>query len=128
MEKLSYFLFVGMGGALGAMTRYFVSEFCVQLFGRNFPIATLIVNIIGSFLIGSILACGRYEYLSQEFKLFISIGFLGALTTFSTFSADNFLLLQQGEVVKFGLNFFLNTFLCLGAVALGYQLLTIIKG
>ncbi|MGL5291778.1 MAG: fluoride efflux transporter CrcB [Vibrionaceae bacterium] len=128
MDKWSSFLFVGMGGALGAISRYFVGEICAQLFGRSFPIATLIVNVIGSFLIGSTLACGRYEWLSQELRLFISIGFLGALTTFSTFSADNFLLLQQGEFIKFLLNFFLNTLLCLAAVALGFQFLVNIKG
>ncbi|MGL5335151.1 MAG: fluoride efflux transporter CrcB [Enterovibrio sp.] len=128
MEKWSSFLLVGFGGAFGAMSRYFVSEICVQLFGRSFPIATLIVNVTGSFLIGIMLACGRDECLSQEWRLFISLGFLGALTTFSTFSADNFLLLQQGEWIKFLLNFFLNTLLCLAAVALGYQLLANIKG
>lgn len=95
--------FIALGGAVGACARFLVSEICVTLFGRGFPIGTLTVNVVGSFIMGVLIACVENEWLSPyPWKQVIGLGFLGALTTFSTFSMDNVLLMQQGAFFKWG--------------------------
>lgn len=95
--------FIALGGAVGACARFLVSEICITLFGRGFPIGTLTVNVVGSFIMGVLIACVENEWLSPyPWKQVIGLGFLGALTTFSTFSMDNVLLMQQGAFLKWG--------------------------
>lgn len=102
-------LFVALGGAVGAMLRFGISEFAVWLLGRGFPYGTLAVNLLGSLLMGILMGfilSGQME--TYPWRNLIGIGFLGALTTFSTFAMDNVLLLEQGDFLKAGLNIFLN--------------------
>lgn len=115
-------LLVALGGSIGAVFRYLISIFMIQVFGSSFPFGTLLVNVLGSFLMGVIYALGQMSHLSPELKALIGIGLLGALTTFSTFSNETLLLLQEGDWLKATLNVVLNLSLCLFMVYLGQQL------
>ncbi len=118
MEKL---LWIGAGGAVGAVLRYVVSA-TVQGMSRDsgFPYGTLAVNLVGCFLIGllSILAETRGVFSSEAFA-FLFIGVLGALTTFSTFSNETMILLQAGKTAYVLENIAANTGLGLMAVWTG---------
>lgn len=91
---------VALGGALGAAARYGVNIGSVQLFGHGFPWATLIVNILGSFLMGVVIAkFAQADHVSHEMKTFVVTGFLGAFTTFSTFSLDAVTMWERGDLL-----------------------------
>lgn len=114
--------FIALGGAVGACARFLVSEICIILFGRGFPIGTLTVNVVGSFIMGVLIACVENEWLSPyPWKQVIGLGFLGALTTFSTFSMDNVLLMQEGAFFKMGANVLLNVILSISAAWIGFH-------
>ena len=123
MSQITTLLFIAFGGAFGACSRYLLSEMCVTFLGRNFPYGTLLVNVLGSFIMGVLIAGIEQEW--QHFathKAMVGVGFLGALTTFSTFSMDTFLLLQQASFIKAGLNILLNVVLSIFVVWLGFKL------
>ncbi|MCL1060853.1 fluoride efflux transporter CrcB [Shewanella psychropiezotolerans] len=115
-------LFVALGGSIGAVFRYLISIFMVQLFGSAFPFGTLLVNILGSFMMGIIYALGQVSEVSPEIKAMVGVGLLGALTTFSTFSNETLLLIQSGAWLKAFFNITLNLSLCIFMVYLGQQL------
>ncbi|UAL42015.1 fluoride efflux transporter CrcB [Shewanella inventionis] len=115
-------LLVALGGSIGAVLRYLLSIFMIQLFGSSFPFGTLLVNLLGSFLMGVVYALGQLSHVSPEIKALIGVGLLGALTTFSTFSNETLLLLQEGYWYKAVLNVLLNVTLCLFMVYIGQQL------
>ncbi|PWF64626.1 camphor resistance protein CrcB [Shewanella sp. BC20] len=115
-------LLVALGGSIGAVFRYLISIFMIQVFGCSFPFGTLLVNVLGSFLMGVIYALGQMSHISPELKALIGVGLLGALTTFSTFSNETLLLMQEGDWLKAALNVVLNLSLCLFMVYLGQQL------
>ena len=111
---------VASGGAIGATLRYLIGIGVISLFGKSFPFATLSVNIIGSLIMGCIFQLVQQETIpASPWWPLIGVGFLGALTTFSTFSMDNLLLLQQGELFKAMLNIALNVVVCLFAAYVG---------
>ena len=116
-------LFVALGGSIGAVFRYLMSIFMIQVFGSSFPFGTLLVNVLGSFLMGIVYALGQLSHLSPEVKSLVGVGLLGALTTFSTFSNETLLLMQEGLWFKSMLNVLLNVTLCLFMVYLGQQLI-----
>ncbi|AUJ69989.1 MULTISPECIES: fluoride efflux transporter CrcB [Pseudoalteromonas] len=108
------YLTIALGGAFGAMLRFFISDMSIKLLGKGFPFGTLIVNILGSLLMGVLYGLIEKEVISvSPSKTLIGIGFLGALTTFSTFSMDSLLLLQQGQYVKMAFNVTLNVVACI---------------
>ncbi|GGQ12278.1 fluoride efflux transporter CrcB [Shewanella litoralis] len=115
-------LLVALGGSIGAVLRYLLSIFMIQLFGSSFPFGTLLVNIVGSFLMGVVYALGQLSHVSPEIKALVGVGLLGALTTFSTFSNETLLLMQDGLWHKAILNVLLNVTLCLLMVYIGQQL------
>tara|TARA_B110000503_G_scaffold107637_1_gene160863 strand:- start:2675 stop:3046 length:372 start_codon:yes stop_codon:yes gene_type:complete len=93
-------LVVAFGGALGAMGRFAVNAALVSVFGSKFPMGTLVVNVVGSTLIGLcyVLIIER-GVLPAEFRNLLMIGFLGAFTTFSAFSLDTLALWQNGQPI-----------------------------
>lgn len=111
---------IAAGGAFGAIMRFWVSGGIYAWLGRDFPYGTLSVNVIGSFLIGivSILLIEKLSF-GAEVRSFIMIGFLGAFTTFSTFSLETLLLLQEGLLVKAAANVLANVLLCITATWCG---------
>ncbi|MCC2604117.1 fluoride efflux transporter CrcB [Planctobacterium marinum] len=126
MSSLNIYLLVAVGGAFGASLRFFISQIMLQWLGKGFPFGTLLVNVVGSFLLGWVYSLTEHGHLEiVPWRTLIAIGFLGAFTTFSTFSVDSLLLLQQGHYLKGILNIFLNLSCCLGAAWVG---LHIIKG
>jgi len=108
------YLFIALGGALGACLRYFLVQQSILWLGKDFPYGVLIVNLIGAICIGSVLGyLETYKGINAPFiKQFVVIGLLGALTTFSTFSFDTVALLQIGEWTKAILNITSNVILC----------------
>ncbi|GEA62709.1 MULTISPECIES: fluoride efflux transporter CrcB [Vibrio] len=115
--------FIAIGGAFGACSRYLISELCVVLLGRGFPYGTLTVNIVGSFIMGTLIALFENEVIAVDpWRQIIGLGFLGALTTFSTFSMDNVLMFQQGDYWKAGLNIVLNVVFSISAAMIGFHL------
>ena len=114
---------IAIGGAIGACLRFALSEWMLHLFGRAFPFGTLLVNILGSFVIGLLYGLLITEQITPNpWRIFIGIGVLGAFTTFSTFSMDTVLLLQQGDWQKAVANVVLNLVLCLTLAWLGLKL------
>lgn len=114
---------VATGGAFGATLRYLMGIGVVNLFGKGFPFATLSVNILGSFIMGLVYQAVQQGTLAQSpWWPLIGVGFLGALTTFSSFSLDTLLLMQQGELIKAALNVVLNVVVCILAVYIGMAL------
>ncbi len=113
--NLSRILIVGAGSLLGGMLRYIISVVTAKYFG-DFPLGTLLVNVAGGFLIGFIMQAGINLWsLSTESRIFITTGFLGGLTTFSTFSYETISLLAEGSYFMGALNVCLNLFLALSA-------------
>lgn len=111
---MNQLIFIAVGGAAGALARFGLSKTVYAVFGTTFPWGTLVVNAIGSLLIGllSVLFTSRYP-VSAELKAGLLVGLLGALTTFSTFSLETFGLLEQGAVGRALLNVLANVMLCL---------------
>ncbi len=108
------------GGGLGALSRYVVSGVIMDKLGDNFPYGTLTVNILGSFIMG-FLAMWLVERVGLDplLRLAIFVGFLGAFTTFSTFSMETLNLFEQGLQLKALMNMFLNVSFSVLAVWLG---------
>jgi len=122
MDKLTLYLWVGLGSALGGMGRYWLSSVAQRL-GDTFPWGTLIVNVSGSFAIGLFAAFvgpdGRWA-VSTRTGLFLMSGLCGGYTTFSAFSLQTLDLLRHGQWRQAGANAVVSVILCLGAVWLGY--------
>lgn len=118
---LSY-LVVALGGALGSVTRFWVSGFVARRIGESFPWDTLLVNVSGSFVIGFFATltgpAGRW-LVSPTFRQFFMIGACGGYTTFSAFSLQTLTLFEEGEWFRAGSNTALSVLLCLLGVWLG---------
>ena len=114
---------IAIGGAAGSLCRYGMSNGIYLLLGRSFPYGTLAVNILGSFVMGIvyILMIERAS-ISEELRAGITIGLLGAFTTFSTFSIETINLIESGEILKAGLNILFSVTLCIVGCWLGMNL------
>ncbi len=118
---LKNILLVGLGGAAGTMLRY---AFSVWFKHASFPLATFLVNIIGSFIIGLVFAYSlRSESFATNWRLFLAAGICGGFTTFSAFSLESLQLLQQQRVGIFFLYVIGTVMLGLAATWFGYSLL-----
>jgi CrcB protein len=93
------YLMIGLGGILGANTRYLVAGWVAERFGLAFPWGTFLINISGSFILGLFLAYMLRYPTYQYPRLFFAVGFLGAYTTFSTFSVETLQLIQNGRLL-----------------------------
>lgn len=113
-------LAIAAGGAVGSVLRYWTSLGVHHLFGRGFPYGTLAVNVLGSLAIGVLyVLLVERSSLGAEWRAVLITGFLGGFTTFSTFSIETALLLQQAEHLKAVLNIALSVAVCLAATLLG---------
>ena len=92
------YLFIAVGGAAGAVLRYLISGWSYRLLGTGFPWGTLVVNILGSFLIGFLWQLFEYVPISSNMRSLIFIGGLGAFTTFSTFAFESLNLFRDGDI------------------------------
>ena len=112
-----------IGGALGSLCRYFMSMNIYLLLGKSFPYGTLAVNILGSIIMGSVYILAMEKItISEELRAGITVGFLGAFTTFSTFSIETMNLIESGEITKAGLNIILSVILCIVGCWLGMSI------
>ncbi len=120
--SLSHILSVGLGGALGAIARFSLAYFIAQRSAVLFPWGTLAANLIGSFLIGVLYEGSTWLTIAPAVRAMIGVGFLGALTTFSTFTLETLNLVHDGEwlfgVLNLAANLVLGFGACLGAVYL----------
>lgn len=106
--------FIAAGGAIGAVFRFLVSNGIHSFMSRDFPYGTLTVNIVGSFIMGLsyILLIERLS-LSAEWRALIIVGLLGAFTTFSTFSIETLVLIENSELTKAVVNVLASVVLCI---------------
>jgi CrcB protein len=112
---------VALGGSFGAVVRFLISSGIYQWLGRGFPYGTLVVNITGSFLIGILTEALILQRIAMtvEYRAAILTGFIGAYTTFSTFSLETVYLIEQGSLTKAALNILLSVAGCILAVWIG---------
>ncbi|PYN89657.1 MAG: fluoride efflux transporter CrcB [Candidatus Rokuibacteriota bacterium] len=109
-----------LGGAIGTGLRYVTSGVAARWLGADFPYGTLIVNVVGSFLIGLIQHVGTASLLIPETtRLFLTVGIMGGLTTYSSFSYETIRLAQVGAWGQAWVNVLVTTSLCLGVCFLG---------
>jgi len=113
-------LLICLGGALGTGLRFVVSGLAAQWFGAQFPYGTLIVNLSGAFVIGLVQELGtRTLLLPDNVRLFLTVGMMGGLTTYSTFSYETVRLMEFGSWHQAWVNIFVTTTICLSLCFLG---------
>ena len=91
------YLYIALGGALGASARYLLSGLAYQVLGGLFPWGTFLVNLLGSFALGWFYEAAVQSAMPPELRLFVAVGLLGAFTTFSTLSYEGYGLLREGQ-------------------------------
>jgi CrcB protein len=115
----NYFL-VFIGGGIGAVFRYWLSGVIPGYTGSQFPYGILIINILGCFLIGLLMAVAEERFaVSPMVRIFLTVGILGGFTTFSTFSYETIALLRDGELLKAALYVGSSVVFGLGATHIG---------
>ncbi len=114
------YLVLAIGGSIGTILRYLTGVFSARFFGTDFPYGTLIVNVLGSFILSFFMII-FLEKLSMNplWRLFIAVGFCGGFTTLSSITYETLALIMDGEYVKAGLNVFLNFGLSFMAAFIG---------
>ncbi len=116
------YLWVGLGGALGSIGRFWLGALIARHID-TFPLGTMIINIIGSFVIsffGTLTAPDGRLFAPADIRVFVMVGICGGFTTFSSFSLQTLALAQDGEWLYAGLNVLGSVVLCLVAVWLGH--------
>jgi CrcB protein len=120
---LKTILLVGLGGGIGSALRYLTSTAINKFYGSTFPLATFVVNIIGCFIFGLLFAYfSKHAEQSEQLRFFLITGFCGGYTTFSTFSAENFQLIESGNYFIPAINITVSVLLGIAAVFLGIQI------
>lgn len=112
-------MLVAGGGALGSLARYGISEWARKRFGEAFPWGTLAVNLTGSLLLGLLLGLALAGKTSRSARALAGAGFMGAFTTFSTFSCETWALVEDGKLGAAAINIVANVAVGLCAAALG---------
>jgi len=120
-------LIAGLGGFIGTILRFLISRYIQVAYIIVFPWSTFLINILGSLMIGVVFGLSeKGNILSPEWRIFLTIGICGGFTTFSTFSNDAFILMQNKEWLRFTLYATLSFFLGLSAVFFGRGLIKLI--
>ncbi|MDX7952365.1 fluoride efflux transporter CrcB [Lichenihabitans sp. Uapishka_5] len=121
---------IALGGALGTTARYWIALWAMPI-SRQVPAGTILINIVGSFVIGFVgtltLENGRYP-LPDTARLFLMVGFCGGFTTFSSFSLQTLDLIRTGALDRALINIVVSVVFCLGAVAAGHGLASLLNG
>jgi CrcB protein len=120
---LNHTLAIAAGGAVGALLRYWVANGVYAILGRGFPWGTLVVNVLGSLAMGVLFVwLTERSSLGPEWRALLLVGFLGAFTTFSTFSLETLHLIGEAAYLKAGLNIAVSVAACVLAAGLGVAL------
>ena len=122
---MQLYLWIALGSALGGMARFWCTGVMARLLGETFPWGTLLVNVLGSLIIGffaTLTAPDGRMFVDQTIRQFVMIGFLGGYTTFSSFSLQTFELLRAGENIRAGIYIAASVLLCLLGTVLGHAL------
>jgi len=118
---MKHLLLVGLGGFIGSAARFLVSKLNLSWHFFSIPMGTLTVNVLGSFIIGILVGISaKSDLISTDLRLFLMVGFCGGFTTFSSFSSENLMLMQNGQVVTVLIYTALSILLGFLAVYLGY--------
>jgi CrcB protein len=114
-------LFVIIGGGVGALLRYVTSLLCIRLFGAGFPLGTILVNLLGCFLIGVAMALAeRGTLLTPTLRLFFVTGFLGGFTTFSTYAWESVHALRSASFATAAMHILVSNIAGIGLVFAGF--------
>lgn len=120
---MAMYFWVTVGSAIGGIARYWCSGLVANSIGSTFPWGTLVVNVVGCFVIGFFATVtgtdGRF-FLPAEIRSFVMVGFCGGFTTFSSFSLQTLALLQDGDLPRAAGNVVASFILCMVSVWLGY--------
>ena len=123
------FLLICLGGAIGSGLRYAVSMLAMRWIGADFPYGTLIVNVVGSFLIGLIQQTATTTLpIPEATRLFLTVGIMGGLTTYSSFSYETVQLVAVGAWGRASVNVLATTALCLAVCFLGIAAARLLAG
>ena len=116
-------IIIGLGGFLGSISRYLSQQFLQRFFETNWPIGTLIVNLLGSFIIGVIYALAESQsWMNPQWRMFLAVGFCGGFTTFSSFALDGIILARGSALYSLFLYIGMSVILGLAATLLGIAL------
>lgn len=120
MEKI---LLISAGAILGANARYWIGLWVAERWGTTFPFGTLVINLTGSFLLGLFMTLATERFLvDSRLRLLVTVGFLGAYTTFSTYTFESIAMLQKGQWALGLANLLGSSILGLASVGLGLYL------
>jgi len=125
MKAMKAYVWIAIGSAIGGVARYWCSGVTARLIGETFPWGTLIVNVVGSFIIGffaTLTAPDGRVFASSTTRQFVMVGLCGGYTTFSSFSLQTLNLMNDGEWLQVGANISASVVLCLLAVWIGHVL------
>lgn len=121
---MNLILSIAAGGAVGALARHFVAARIMHLAGGGFPWGILVCNVLGSFIMGVLVETMALKWsIGADLRAFLTVGMLGAFTTFSTFSLDTVLLLQRGESLAAGGYVVASVVFSVGGLMLGMQVM-----
>lgn len=116
-------ILVGLGGAIGSILRYLSGWFASKYFQGSFPLSTLLINVLGSLLIGIFIGVlAKYYSENHPLKFLLIIGFCGGFTTFSSFAVENYNLLQNGNQFSAYIYIIASVILTITAVGIGNYL------